>query len=34
MHIETYCKNLYVKVDDPRQKLHALVRRTLQEVWG
>ncbi|MFJ7917217.1 MULTISPECIES: DNA polymerase beta superfamily protein [unclassified Lysinibacillus] len=34
LHIETYCKNLFVKVDDPTQKLDALFRRTLQEVWG
>lgn len=29
LHIEAYCKNLYVKVDDPTQKLDALFRRTL-----
>lgn len=34
LHIEAYCKNLYVKVDDPTQKLDALFRKTLQEVWG
>ena len=34
LHIETYCKNLNVKVDDPTQKLDALFRSTLQEVWG
>ncbi|MGE7913686.1 nucleotidyltransferase domain-containing protein [Lysinibacillus xylanilyticus] len=33
-HIETYCKNLNIKVDDPTQKLDALFRTTLQEVWG
>jgi len=33
-HIETYCKNLNIKVDDPTQKLDALFRSTLQEVWG
>ncbi|MBG9456474.1 hypothetical protein ABE61_21290 [Lysinibacillus sphaericus] len=33
-HIEAYCKNLHVKVDDPTQKLDALFRSTLQEVWG
>lgn len=33
-HIEIYCKNLHVNVDDPTQKLDALFRHTLQEVWG
>ncbi|MEB2299510.1 nucleotidyltransferase domain-containing protein [Lysinibacillus xylanilyticus] len=33
-HIETYCKNPHVKMDDPSQKLDALFRSTLQEVWG
>lgn len=32
-HIETYCRNLTVKVDDPTHKLDELFRCTLQEVW-